>query len=518
MIPYLPKLLTVSDPNAVKSYYLGRADLWTWAAIRPWLSPLIGWGVFIVAMVWTGIAMSAMVYNHWRYQERLPFPMIQIPLMVTEEKKAFYRSSLFWLGFSIAAGINIINTLSTLYPNVPLLAVKRSGIGFPGLASPWSALSPTLYSWNPFLIGLEYFLPVDLLFSVFFFYWAGRLQGVLVTALGLDIPVDPASMVAPYVREQAFGSIIALAVFSLWTARGLWRDSWRKHPLIMPINSATLGLAAGFAIMVGVLCVAGMPAVMAVLFVGIYLVVVFSITHIRAQYGPPCAGLFLAGPGAILYDFVGRSGLGMQGLAEHGPRPLDRSGVCVQPDRRHPRRLCVGGAAGQARLTRGVRAGGCHRRLPGCVRGDPGYRLQVWLQHGACGQCAESISATSRALSSQGTLSDSTPGIHGDQRVGHGDGTAVTLALQALRTRFVAFPLHPVGYAMASTYTSTFVWSTALVTWLFKSLLMRYTGLKGYRIAAPFFLGLLLGEFIIGSIISLAAVFTDVSLYVFWPY
>ena len=255
----------------------------------------------------------------------------------------------------------------------------------------------------------------------------------------------------------------------------------------------------------------------AILFVGLYLVVVFSLTHIRAQYGPPTAGLFLAGPGPMLYDMVGRNGLGVQALASFVPAhwiareyaidttPATLEGFALTARRVRPGSLvalvlvaAVVGyvATSGTMLVIGYKYGCSTAKTAG---------VQTYLGREAC----QLFSAN---------MSDSTSGMHVINVMAMMMGAAVTLALQALRTRFVSFPLHPVGYALASTYTSTFLWSTALVTWLFKSLLLRYTGLKGYRGAAPFFLGLLLGEFIVGGVISLAAVFTGVSLYVFWPY
>ena len=56
------------------------------------------------------------------------------------------------------------------------------------------------------------------------------------------------------------------------------------------------------------------------------------------------------------------------------------------------------------------------------------------------------------------------------------------------------------------------------VEWAFKLALFRYAGLKGYRRAAPFFLGLILGEFVVGSLISLLGVLIGTPTYVFWPY
>jgi hypothetical protein len=97
-------------------------------------------------------------------------------------------------------------------------------------------------------------------------------------------------------------------------------------------------------------------------------------------------------------------------------------------------------------------------------------------------------------------------------------GGALTLLLQSPRIRFLGFLFHPVGSALSSTYVSSFLWSTAAFTWLLKLLLFRYSGLKGYRIATPFFLGLILGEFVVGSLISLWGVLQNTRMYVFWPY
>jgi len=71
---------------------------------------------------------------------------------------------------------------------------------------------------------------------------------------------------------------------------------------------------------------------------------------------------------------------------------------------------------------------------------------------------------------------------------------------------------------VGSTYISYYIWSTALLVWVFKLFLLRYAGLKGYYRAAPIFLGLLLGECVVGSIIAIIGVVLGTHLYVLWPY
>ena len=64
-----------------------------------------------------------------------------------------------------------------------------------------------------------------------------------------------------------------------------------------------------------------------------------------------------------------------------------------------------------------------------------------------------------------------------------------------MRTRFVWWPFHPVGYLVAGSFGLFLMWVPIFVTWLIKSLLLRYGGLSAYRAARPFFFGLIFGEF-----------------------
>lgn len=79
-------------------------------------------------------------------------------------------------------------------------------------------------------------------------------------------------------------------------------------------------------------------------------------------------------------------------------------------------------------------------------------------------------------------------------------GGTVMAALIFLRQRFVWWPLHPVGFPIAGTYTIvSYDWFAVFLAWLFKGAILRYGGVKTYRMLLPFFLGLILGEFFIAS-------------------
>lgn len=517
LVQNLPRWLTVSDPQAGRDFYLGKANLWKWSSLRPWITPALAWGLFVAAIAWTGICVASLVYNRWRHEERLSFPLLQIPLMIAEPKTRFYRTWLFWIAFSIAAGINITNALHSLYPAVPAIAVKRAALQFSGLPKPWSALSPVLYSFNPFLIGLEFFLPLDLLFSVFAFYWAARLECVMLAFFGSDVSFSADNMVAPYVREQSFGALMALLGFSFWVSRGRWRDSWKRAKMILPLDTATLGAAVGAVTIMAMLVLAGMQGYVALMLVVVYVAVVVSLSRIRAQYGPPAAGLFLGAPGAVVYQTLGPQALGTSGVAQletmhwldwdHTNNPM--------PDTLEAHSMTEGKMRTTVLIAAVLVAVVVAYVVTFGTVLSTGYELgqataksggtQVYYARDAC-------STFSRRVM------DSQRGLHADSAFAMSIGAAVALILQAVRTRYVGFPLHPVGYAIASTYVSTFLWSTAALTWVFKLTLLRYWGLKGYHRAAPFFLGLVLGEFVVGSILSILSVAFKVHLYVFWPY
>jgi hypothetical protein len=96
-------------------------------------------------------------------------------------------------------------------------------------------------------------------------------------------------------------------------------------------------------------------------------------------------------------------------------------------------------------------------------------------------------------------------------------GFVATLLLNGLRLRFAWFPFHPVGYAVSSSWAMNLLWMPLMVAWFIKLMLLRYGGLKAYRQALPLFLGLILGDCVIGSLWTLIGIAVDVPTYAFWP-
>jgi hypothetical protein len=62
-----------------------------------------------------------------------------------------------------------------------------------------------------------------------------------------------------------------------------------------------------------------------------------------------------------------------------------------------------------------------------------------------------------------------------------------------VKLRSPLWPLHPLAFPLAFSWTIDSMLPAIFITWVFKVLLLRYGGLRAHRRALPFFLALLAG-------------------------
>jgi hypothetical protein len=140
-------------------------------------------------------------------------------------KTGLLHSRAMWMGFGLAAVIDIINGLHYIYPSFPYLeTVKLYNVGQFVTAPPWNAIGGTNISMYPFAIGLAFFVPLDLSFSCWFFFVARKLFQVFGRATGLD---GPGSAGFPYFEQQASGAWLAWGLTIVWALRSQFRQNWR---------------------------------------------------------------------------------------------------------------------------------------------------------------------------------------------------------------------------------------------------------------------------------------------------
>ena len=99
-----------------------------------------------------------------------------------------------------------------------------------------------------------------------------------------------------------------------------------------------------------------------------------------------------------------------------------------------------------------------------------------------------------------------------------GVGGMFTVFLAVMRMRFVWWPFHPVGYAVAFTErTIHWIWAPMLIGWAAKMLALKHGGVRTYRRFLPFFLGLILGDFFMGGFWGLIGLSSNAPGYLIFP-
>ena len=99
-------------------------------------------------------------------------------------------------------------------------------------------------------------------------------------------------------------------------------------------------------------------------------------------------------------------------------------------------------------------------------------------------------------------------------------GMLTALGLATLRGTLSWWPFLPAGYAISGGPGASMdiLWMSVFIAWLVKLFLLKYGGARNYRASAPFFVGLVLGEFIVGGFWNLYGTLMGVKVYHFWPY
>jgi len=528
IIPHIPKWLSVTDQRALKEFYEGTSTLYVRHNIMAWLGPVLWWSAFLSVLGFMMLCINTILRRQWTESERLSYPLVALPLEMVSQKTDLFRNRLFWAGVSVAAVLELWNGLAYLYPSLPTLPLKRFGamqdLNQYITSPPWNALGWTPIAIYPFGVALGMLLPVDLLFSVWFFAWVWRAERIATAAFGYgNIPGFP------YIEAQSFGAYVGLAVFALFVSRSHFIRIWNN--LFVPrqdLHDADEPLRYRFAVAGLVVCSIAVyafcracnmsPGMIGAFFL-IYFILAIAITRMRAELGPPAHDLHMAGPDSIIpavtqSNQIARSDLAMfsmfygfnRAYRSH-PMPIQLEGFKMAERLGGSYKslfwamwlaLIVGAlSAFWAMLHQNYQVGAAERIAPPNVNlifgSEPWNRMSAWVR------------------------SPSPPQQQFNTRIAIAVGFFFTLALNALRLRMNWFPFHPVGYAVSSSWSLSLLWFPLLVAWVIKLLILRYGGLQAYRHWLPLFLGVILGECIIGSVWTIVGIALDMPTYAFWP-
>jgi len=523
---YIPAWLAVSNQEAANWFWEGLPE-GSWLPWRDWWYALSHWLIFISAMWLMMVCLASLVRKQWADRERLTFPLIQFPLEVirTDERgpsASFFGNRLVWMGAGAVFLIHVINGLHQNLPAIPQIPTFWD-LNQQLPDRPWDATVPVYLGLFFSAVGFGYLLPLEVAAG----FWGSvlyiKIQAIVLSALGYEGSSAWGGVISEIGQRQQMGSLLVLAGIFLWLLRGTFVDAFRNaftrrsrvddrgEPI--GYRPAMLGLMLSLVVQFVWLLAAGMTPAMTFFFLLSFIAICLVLTRIIAEAGMLMIHLSFA-PTDYLLMLGGTNAVGPANLTI-----LTFVDCALTFDLRE---FLMPSALNGFRMSE--QAGVSARRLTPLLATALFFVLLVtapvflitFYKPGAI-QVANVVELAyhpRRFFETLGSRLQNPEQPTLLQYLSMVTGGVIVAALAWLRLNFVWWPVHPLGFVMATSWASLNLWFSLFLGWLFKLLTIRYTGLRGYVQFRPFFLGMIMGDVMGGVLWQIAGFFTKVGIMV----
>lgn len=489
LLPQLPSWLVPQDSSMAASFLRGGATV-AWGKMA---LPITIWSIVFTVIVWVGLCLLTVVRRQWVEKERLLFPLVTsivsvMPSGQKEDENDLWNNKMLWIGTILPGIFFVFNTLNSIFPIVPQLSDWWAlGQFFPG--GVFQPIKDELvFSINPLIIGVSGLLPLDMSFSMVFFYFIK-----LLTHIGEVAVLGRYDYWA--FRAQLLGGALVISVVALWMSRhelkSIVMQSLGRQPKdedndeILPPQIAFWGGLIGFlALILFTNLLLKVPLTWTLVFWGFVFSCVLALSRIRAETGYPNSllvgeiGHFMnmtfgrdritlstLGLG-FFYTVGGRRFAGLIPLALEGYKMADEADL----HKRSITKMIIATVFLTILLTFVIGLPSHFERgannSPIAIRGTLAFN---WLQYNT---------GLGEALWQWQFVA----------------GLVCASVLSFMRMRFVWWPLHPLGYVTGMEEWMRFWWGPILIGWCIKFFVMRYGGGSLYKRIRPIFAGLILGQ------------------------
>lgn len=343
--------------------------------------------------------------------------------------------------------------------------------------------------------------------------------------MGWQTTSSMAGKTYPYVNYQGFGAYIGIFLIALWMSRkhisNIFRKLFRGGELDdsdepMSYRVAIIALASGLTFLTLFCYKAGMSIWVIFIFFGLYFALSTAISRMRAELGSPMHDLHYTGPEEIMVAAAGTRRFGAGNLTMFSffwfftrtfdchpmPHQLEGFKLAEKVGIRNRRfllamLLALGvGILSQFLMILSIsyKMGATNRmsHVPMIYGSEPWNRLQSWLIN---------------------PVPPNYPAV-----IFSAIGMLFAIFLILMRMKFFWWPFHPAAYAAVSgSWAVSYIWFSLWLAWAVKLIFLKYGGLNAHRKALPFFFGLILGQFVIGSIWTILGVLLNIPAYGIWP-
>ncbi len=515
---HLKNWTILRDTNAIKWFFEGipKGQSIPWG---PWIKVLLSWFPLIISLYLAMVFIMVILRKQWVEKEKLNYPLTKAPLsLIKADENRIFHNNLFWLGIAIPFIIGCINGIhfyNELFPRIQLstsIPIFRRTISLQ-------------YRISFPMIGFTYFVNLPLSFSLWFFCLLSTIQQGFFNITGFGISEFlPYNAQRPLLGWQSLGSLFVIVIYGLWVSRGHLKEVFRKATgkekddsgdyEIVSFKVAFWGLIISLLIIFWWLVLSGLPVFPSIIFIIFMFIIFIGITRVVVEGGLAATRAPVIAP-VITNSFFGSKNLGPSALGALGLTFVYSADV---------RTFVMASVANGLKMLEEVKARKKIIFLAILISILITLISSIWMTL-CLGYKYGAINANSWFFINgpqfgwryiiQEIKKPSGPDMI--YWTFFGIGAIFTIFLQFMRMRFLWFPLHPLGFAFSTIMMTNALWFSIFIAWFVKFLILRYGGAKVYEKGKIFFIGLIVGQFLVNGIWLIIDFFTgETGNVLFW--
>jgi uncharacterized protein DUF6785/uncharacterized protein DUF6784 len=477
----------------------------------PWIGPFMVWGIFFAGLFALLMAVMVVMRKQWVDYEHLSFPIAQVPAELCAAADdpggptSIFRSRAFWVGLGLVCVLMSVGGVAHYIDDTAQLYFRTRT----KVPVKWRGVEHFFHlNLEIAIIALVFLVPNRVAFSVWSFALVGWLLNATlktygITLKGQNMPYGG----SPIPQHLVMGGLMVFVLSNFYTSRrhlarvlkcalGTGERGYDDGEASR-YRTALIVIIVGSIVVTAWLIWAGLRPVYAVAFLLLTFTIFYAMTRVVAQCGLPVASA-PSTPSGWLGSVVGSKTL-QQGQIATLALLLGWNGDV--------RNLTMSGAAHGLSLTKRRRGGLLWAMLAAvAVTYIVGVLFSVYM--------ANRFGGASSALSNSWTYGNQ-PKVGLWWASGHattplaackpglmwGAVGVIVMGLLVLASRTLFWwPIHPVGLLLFATHMVQFFWLSIFIAWLTKAIVVYLGGNRAARTARKFFLGALVGCFLIAGI------------------
>ncbi len=531
--PFLLKNLFPQDGKAIEMLYngidggqdMGWLELASKVPWHTWALPFLSWGVFIFICYFLIFCLIHMITRQAMENERMNFPLLIVPKMMQsaldqDKLSSFFGNRFLLIGLGIPICLHLLNGLNFYFPSVPHInTLILAGPYFPKQGILTGFIKLKLYFY-PAFIGFAFLASKQVSFSFWFFFILGAFFTGILSVTGYSFPASElGTTFGPTLSRpeetQMIGAFIVFAIFLIWLARFHFIEMTKNALRFGQSNNnsthtddklAFWGTGFGFITLMIWFSFHGVSIFQSIVLITFFILFTMVATRVICQGGVTYFTLTVAPLDAVNTIF---------GLKIFSSVALILAGISqkilfvdlresVAPSILHARRI-TRHTGGQGKIAFTI-----FMAMILCLMVSAIAMILLCYRYGIRDLQLDWATRTTVSMYNnlfpllQNTIEQ------GDSiRLFAAIGAVVMGILVICYHRLYWWPLHPIGYLMVYSSAMKILWLSFFIGWVFNTLCMRYGGVILYKKMRYFFVGLIMGDFLMGGTWAIIGFFTE---------